>query len=78
MKDSDVFAKVQRYSYKKKAISIKWLGIKLLIKERGKANQAAFNQMWKTFDAMIKADPANAPYIAAFLKSAQNSQGSFK
>ena len=71
---SDVYSKVQRYSYKKKAID-KMVGDKALIKERGKANQAAFNQMWKTFDAMIKADPANAPYIAAFLKSAQNSQG---
>ena len=70
---SDVFSKVQRYSYKKKAID-KMIGDKALIKERGKANQAAFNQMWKTFDAMIKDDPANAPYIAAFLKSAQNSQ----
>ena len=75
-KGKDVYSEAQRYHYKKNSVE-KILKDKGTIEARNKANQTVFNEMWKTFDKMIKADPKNARMIAAFLKSAQNSQNHF-
>ena len=75
-KGKDVYSEAQRYHYKKHSVE-KILKDKGTIEARNKANVAAFNEMWKTFDKMIKADPKNARMVAAFLKSAQNSQNHF-
>ena len=75
-KGKDVYSEAQRYHYKKHSVE-KILKDKDTIAARNKANVTAFNEMWKTFDQMVKDNPANAKYIAAFLKSAQNSQNHF-
>ena len=72
-KETDIYSQAQRYHYKKHSVD-KILKDKATINSRNKANQAAFNEMWRTFDQMIKDNPKNARFIASFLKGAQNSQ----
>ena len=70
---NSVYAKAGRYNYKHKSadkIKADWSKVDAL----NKNNQQAFNEMWKTFEKMIANDPKNAPFVAAILKSAQNSQ----
>ena len=70
---NSVYAKTGRYNYKHKSadkIKVDWSKVDAL----NKNNQQAFNEMWKTFEKMIADDPKNAPFVAAILKSAQNSQ----
>ena len=72
-KDAGIFNKVQRYKYKSFNVD-KIIKDKSILEQRGKDNQKAFNRMWEIFDQMIADDAGNAPMIAAFLKSSQNSQ----
>ena len=71
--DEKIFNKVQRYHYRKFDVD-KLIKDKDVLEQRGKDNQTAFNRMWEIFDQMIADDSGNAPMIAAFLKSSQNSQ----
>ena len=71
--DEKIFNKVQRYHYRKFDAD-KLIKDKDVLEQRGKDNQKAFNRMWEIFDQMIADDSGNAPMIAAFLKSSQNSQ----